>query len=89
MAGSPQLTITDNAIPGEQTVSLSGTGTVPVVNLSPSSLIFQSTTVGTKAAVQDVKLINNGLGAAGLSNFIDREAHLRNRNRCQLLLSNQ
>ena len=54
------VTITDNASGGSQTITLSGTGTAPGVMLTPSSLSFGSTVVGTTAAAQSVTLTNTG-----------------------------
>jgi hypothetical protein len=54
------LTITDNANPTTQTVSLTGTGTAPVVTLSPTSLTFPAQTVGTSSSPQTVTLTNTG-----------------------------
>ena len=52
------LTITDSASPAAQTVSLTGTGTAPVVNLSPTSLNFPAQPVGTSSSAQTVTLSN-------------------------------
>src|SRR5208337_2067237 len=54
------LTITDNASPATQTVSLTGTGTAPVVSLSPTSLTFPAQQVGTSSSAQSVTLSNTG-----------------------------
>ena len=54
------VTITDNASPATQTVSLTGTGIGPVVVLSPTSLTFASQTVGTSSSAQSVTLKNSG-----------------------------
>src|SRR6267378_494262 len=51
------LTITDNAANSPQTVSLTGTGSSPVI-VSPLSLTFANLTVGTTAATQTVTLTN-------------------------------
>jgi hypothetical protein len=57
---SGTLTITDNASPSTQTVSLSGTGAVPTVSVSPPSLTFGSQGVGTSSAPQSVTVTNTG-----------------------------
>jgi hypothetical protein len=59
-ARSGAVTLTDNASPATQTVSLSGTGTVPIVSLSPTSLTFPTQTVGTSSSAQSVTLKNTG-----------------------------
>jgi len=59
------VTITDNASPATQTVSLTGTGTAPLVSLSPTSLTFPAQAVGTSSSAQSVTLKNTG--SAGLT----------------------
>jgi hypothetical protein len=54
------VTITDNANPATQTVNLTGTGTAPVVSLSPTSLTFAAQAVGTSSSAQSVTLKNTG-----------------------------
>ena len=54
------VTITDNATPTTQTISLTGTGTAPVVSLSPTSLTFPAQKVGTSSSAQSVTLSNTG-----------------------------
>jgi hypothetical protein len=54
------VTITDNASPATQTISLTGTGTAPVVSLSPTSLTFPAQEVGTSSSAQSVTLKNTG-----------------------------
>jgi hypothetical protein len=57
------LTITDNASPITQTVSLTGTGLSaggPAVSLSPASLTFASQAVGTSSSPQSFTLTNSG-----------------------------
>ena len=58
------VTITDNASGGAQTIALTGTGTAPGVTLTPSSLSFGSTVIGTTAAAQSVTLTNTGTSSA-------------------------
>jgi hypothetical protein len=50
------ITVTDNASPATQTISLSGTGTGALANLAPSSLTFSSQPVGTSSSVQNLTL---------------------------------
>ena len=57
-AATGTLTFTDNAAPGSQTVSLSGTGIAPVT-LSVTSLSFSATVAGTTSAAKTVTLTNN------------------------------
>jgi hypothetical protein len=58
------LTVADNAAGSPQSVSLSGTATAaaPVVALTPKTLTFLSTTVGSASAVKVVTLKNTGQG---------------------------
>jgi hypothetical protein len=55
-----KVSIADNATGSPQTVSLSGAGTAPVVKLTPTSLTFAGTKVGTSAATQTITLSNTG-----------------------------
>jgi hypothetical protein len=57
------LTLTDYALNSPQTVSLSGTGLVPVVSLSATSLSFAGQTVSTPSPPQTLTLTNTGTGA--------------------------
>jgi len=55
------VTLTDNAAGSPQTVTLSGPGiAVPTVSVSPTSLTFPSTAIGTTSQAQSVKLTNTG-----------------------------
>lgn len=54
------LTITTNAPGGPQVVALSGTGTSPAVQITPSSLDFGSLAVGTPSSPQTVTITNTG-----------------------------
>jgi hypothetical protein len=54
------LTITDNAADSPQQISLSGTGTQPLLSLSSSSLTFGDQAVGSTSAAQTVTITNNG-----------------------------
>jgi hypothetical protein len=62
-AASGSISVADNASNSPQVVSLSGTGTAPPVTLSPASLNFPNTVVGTNSAVQILTLTNT-LGAS-------------------------
>ena len=59
---SGSLTLTDNASSSPQIVSLSGTGTAPVVSLS-APLTFSPQLVGTTSNSQTVTLTNTGNGS--------------------------
>ncbi len=64
------VTITDNAANSPQTVLLSGTG-IPAaggsVTLSPTTLTFTNTQLGTTSAAQTVTLTNTGSAALNIS----------------------
>ena len=57
------ITVTDNASPATQTVSLSGTGTAPVASLFPTSLTFSSQALNTTSSPQTLTLSNTGTAA--------------------------
>jgi len=64
------LSITDNATGSPQTVKLTGTGAAAstfTVTLSPTTLTFASTTVGSTTAAQVVTIKNTGTGTVTLS----------------------
>ena len=67
------ISITDNATGSPQQVTLSGTGksttAAPVVSLSPTSLTFAATTVGSTAGYQAVTLTNTGNATLDLTSF--------------------
>ena len=65
------VSIGDNATGSPQTTTLTGStgGTTTTVSLSPTSLAFPSTTVGSTSATQAVTLKNTGTGAVTLSSF--------------------
>jgi subtilase family serine protease len=66
------INVADNAAGSPQTVALAGTGTpvsVPVVSLSPTSLTFASTLVGSAAATQNITLKNTGTAPLTISGF--------------------
>jgi hypothetical protein len=56
------LSVTDNAPGSPQSASLTGTGVLPAVTLSPTSLTFATQTVYTTSPAQKVTLTNTGLG---------------------------
>ena len=57
---SASVTITDNAPGSPQAISLSGTGSGPVVQVSPSTLTFGGTSVGSTSGIQSLTLTNSG-----------------------------
>lgn len=62
------VTISDNATPSPQTISLTGTGTLPGISLSPASLTFAGQDVGPPpSAPQNVTLTNTGTGPLAIS----------------------
>ena len=62
------LSVADNATGSPQTVALTGTGTAPLaVSLSPTSLAFASTTVGSTTAAQLVTVKNTGTATVTLT----------------------
>ena len=61
---SGAITVTDNAPNSPQSIPLSGVGQVaPVVTLTPPTLTFTDTSVGTTSAAQTVTLANTGSAA--------------------------
>jgi len=63
------VVITDNAPGSPQTIGLSGTGVVPVVSLSATSLTYGLQGVGGKTASQSVILTNTGGGPLTISSI--------------------
>ncbi len=63
------LSIADNATGSPQTVALTGTGAAaaPAVTLTPTTLTFASTTVGSTTAAQVVTVKNSGTAALTLT----------------------
>ncbi|MFT3819975.1 MAG: choice-of-anchor D domain-containing protein [Rubrivivax sp.] len=68
-ARSGTLTIANNGSTGNKTVALSGTGQAlqPNASVSPASLTYGSTNVGTTAAAQAVQVSNVGNAALSVS----------------------
>ncbi|MGH9731064.1 MAG: choice-of-anchor D domain-containing protein, partial [Candidatus Acidiferrales bacterium] len=64
---SAVLSVADDSMPSPQTVTVSGTGTAPIVQVSPSSLQFSSTVVGAASASQPIQVGNSGTGALVIS----------------------
>lgn len=63
------LTLVDNTATNPQSVSLSGSGTVPVVSLAPTSLTFPSQQVWTTSSPMTVTLNNVGNAPLNFNNF--------------------
>jgi hypothetical protein len=63
------LTVSDNAVPATQTVSLTGTGGGPAVSLSPASLTFASQAVGTSSSPRTVTLKNTGTATLAITSI--------------------
>ena len=63
------ITITDNALGSPHTVSLAGTGTVPAVTLSPTSLRFVNQPLGATSTPQAVTLTNTGTAPLVISSI--------------------
>jgi len=66
------LTITDNnnGVSGStQTVTLTGTGIIPEVTLSPSSLVFPAQNVGTASVLKPVTITNAGTATLSLTSI--------------------
>ncbi len=58
----------DNAAGGEQGINVSGTGIAePLVTLTPSSLTFPASSVGSNSAAQTVTLKNTGFAVLVIS----------------------
>ena len=63
------LTLTSNSATSPQTVALTGTGTVAVISLSPTSLIFGNTSVGTPSTAQALTVTNTGSAPLTITNI--------------------
>jgi len=64
------VSIVDNATPSQQTIGLSGTGTIPSVSLSPASLTFAAQNEGPPpSAPQNVTLKNTGASPLTISSI--------------------
>jgi hypothetical protein len=66
---SASVTITDDASGSPQSVSLTGTGTAPVVMLSMTSINFPGQLVTTASATQNVTLANNGSATLNITSI--------------------
>jgi uncharacterized repeat protein (TIGR03803 family) len=77
------LTFADNAPNALQTVSIAGTGVVPIpaVTLTPSSLTFPTQDAGTTSSAQPVTLTNSGPGPLNITS-ISATANFSETNNC-------
>jgi len=67
---SATVSVADNAADSPQSISLTGTGTEPVVSLSPATLpAFASQAVGTTSAAQSITLSNTGTAALSITSI--------------------
>jgi hypothetical protein len=64
---SAVLSVADDSTPSPQTVTVSGTGTTPIVQAAPTTLQFGSTLVGVAGASQPIQVSNSGSGALVIS----------------------
>lgn len=75
------LTLTDNAANSPQIVTLTGTGGVPVVTLSPTGLTFSPQLLNTSSAAQTVMLTNSGNATLTIAS-IAVNGHFSQTNNC-------
>jgi len=80
-SASGTVTVTDNAAGSPQTVSLTGSGTAPIVSLSPTSLNFGNQSVGTTSQALPVTLTNTGTSVMNISG-IAASANFAQTNNC-------
>jgi len=66
---SATLTIADSAVGSPQTVSLTGTGTQPTVQLSATSITFGMILVNSSSPAKPVTLTNTGNGTLSITNI--------------------
>jgi hypothetical protein len=79
---SASLIFTDNASNTPQTVSLTGTGIVPVASVSPLSLTFGNQNLGTTSGSQPVTLSNTGNEALTIASIATSSANFGQNNNC-------
>lgn len=65
---SASLTVSDNAYGSPQVASLNGSGSGPIITLSPSTVTFSAQYVGTTGLPQTVTVTNSGNSAATITN---------------------
>jgi hypothetical protein len=66
---SGEVTITDNAAGSPHQLSLTGTGGVPAVSLTPPALTFAPQTVGTTSPARQATLKNTGSGPLAIASI--------------------
>src|SRR5467141_1932861 len=64
------ITITDTASGSPHTIGLTGTGTGPMVSLSPASLTFGFQQISTTSAAQSVTLSNKGNATLNITSIV-------------------
>jgi sugar lactone lactonase YvrE len=64
------LTVADTQSNSLQTVSLTGTGTAPGIQVSPALLNFGSQVVTTTSSAQTITILNTGTASLNLSNIV-------------------
>jgi FG-GAP-like repeat/Abnormal spindle-like microcephaly-assoc'd, ASPM-SPD-2-Hydin/Protein of unknown function (DUF1573) len=64
---SAVISVADDAVQSPQTISVSGTGVLPTVTQSATSLTFADQDVGTTSAAQAVTITNTGAGPLTVS----------------------
>jgi hypothetical protein len=70
------ISITDNAAGSPQGVSLSGTGTLPSITLTPATLAFGNQVINTTSAAKAITLSNPGSGTLTISTIAITGANL-------------
>ena len=85
---SGALTISDNVMGSPQTVALTGSGvtSAPMVTLSPTSLCFFTSPVGTSSAVQIITISNLGNTPLSITNILTTGNYTQT-NKCPTSLS--
>ncbi len=76
------VNVADNASPGPQTFSISGTGVQPAVLLSTSSLTFTNQLLATTSAAQNFTLTNNGTATLTITSVVPSGDFLIFSNNC-------
>lgn len=64
------IAINDDATGSPQMVALKGTGTAPVVSLTPAAITFAATKVGTTSGAKTVTLKNTGTAALTIASIV-------------------
>lgn len=64
------LSVVDNGAGSPQTATLTGTGAVPAITLTPASIAFPATAVGITSIAQTVTLKNSGTATLALTSIV-------------------